>query len=334
MRLAPTSLLGRRLERVRAAIEDQHVDALIVSHLPNVFYLSNFAGSAGTLVVSAVRLYLITDFRYSAAVGALLASPAAPPGATFVLAEGSHDVALANLLQREYAGARVAFESAVVTVKRHAWLASRLAQPSGGTALVASDGLVEGLRAAKDEHELAILRDAARRLSAVARDVLADVVRVGRREQEMAADIDARLRSAGFERPAFETIVASGPSSALPHARPGVRMAEAGDLVVLDFGGVLDGYSVDLTRTVVVGEASDEGLRALSGRCRGAGRRPRCRGAWGRNRRRRLGRPRGAGRPRPGRSVRPRRPGMGWASRSTKRRGSPADGLTSQTRSR
>jgi Xaa-Pro aminopeptidase len=97
-------------------------------------------------------------------------------------------------------------------------------------------------------------------------------IRAGRPEQAIAADIDFLLRSGGFERPAFETIVASGPNAALPHARPSERMLSEGDLVVLDFGGVYDSYCVDLTRTVAVGPASPrarevhDAVRGRSGR--------------------------------------------------------------------
>ena len=91
------------------------------------------------------------------------------------------------------------------------------------------------------------------------RGILADdVARPGRTELEVAADIDARVRAAGFSRAAFDTIVASGPRSALPHARPTDRRLERGDVVVLDFGGVYGGYCVDLTRTVCLGQPSAE----------------------------------------------------------------------------
>jgi Xaa-Pro aminopeptidase len=111
---------------------------------------------------------------------------------------------------------------------------------------------VEAMRVVKDDREIEVLREAARRLSAVARGV-PGLAREGREEIEIAADIDDALRQAGFDRPAFDTIVASGPNSALPHARPGRRPLRAGDGVVLDFGGVYDGYCVDLTRTIQVG---------------------------------------------------------------------------------
>jgi Xaa-Pro aminopeptidase len=120
--------------------------------------------------------------------------------------------------------------------------------------LVATDLLVERLRARKDDYEVATLREAARRLSLVATAVMA-AVRPGRTELELALAIDWRIRQAGFERSAFDTIVASGPNAAQPHARPGRRTISEGDLVVLDFGGVYDSYCVDLTRTVSVGTA-------------------------------------------------------------------------------
>ena len=96
-------------------------------------------------------------------------------------------------------------------------------------------------------------------MSEAARGVLADgVARAGRTELEVAAEIDARVRAAGFSRAAFDTIVASGPRSALPHARPTARRLEAGEVVVLDFGGVYGGYCVDLTRTVCLGQPTTE----------------------------------------------------------------------------
>lgn len=105
-----------------------------------------------------------------------------------------------------------------------------------------------------------MLRRGAQLLSPVAVDVINDA-KPGMTEQELAAKIDWRIKSAGFERCSFETIVASGPNSALPHAHPGERRLAEGDLVVLDFGGVYGGYCVDLTRTVALGEPDAEMAR-------------------------------------------------------------------------
>ena len=106
-----------------------------------------------------------------------------------------------------------------------------------------------------------MLREAARRLSRVADAVVTDIVCAGRTEIETAADIDWQLRHAGFAKPAFDTIVASGPNGALPHAVPTARPVASGDLVTLDFGGVYGGYCVDLTRTVAIGRVAPEQRR-------------------------------------------------------------------------
>jgi len=169
--------------------------------------------------------------------------------------EGAYDATLVERLGALSRG-RIGFEAAHLTVSRHHWIESALAARPGTVSapitLVATEGLVERARVRKDEYEIATLREAARRLSAVAFDVLAEV-RSGMSERELALAIDWRIRNGGFSRAAFETIVASGPNGALPHARPGERRLVEGDLVVLDFGGVYASYCVDLTRTVSIG---------------------------------------------------------------------------------
>jgi Xaa-Pro aminopeptidase len=120
--------------------------------------------------------------------------------------------------------------------------------------------VVEQARVVKDAGEITTLREAARRLTPVALAAF-DMVRPGTSERAIAARIEAEIRGAGFERTAFDTIVASGPNGALPHYRAGDRLLERGDVVVLDFGGVLDGYCSDLTRTVAVAPPSAEAHR-------------------------------------------------------------------------
>jgi len=127
--------------------------------------------------------------------------------------------------------------------------------------LLPTERLVERVRIVKDDSEVATLREAARRLSQIAQR-LDTFVAPGRRERDVAFDLEIAMHEAGFSRPAFDTIVASGPNSAFPHARPTDRRMEAGEPTVLDFGGVYDGYCVDLTRTVQLG-ATPEPLRRL-----------------------------------------------------------------------
>jgi Xaa-Pro aminopeptidase len=222
--------------------------------MPNVLYLTNFGGSSAIAVVTRDRLLFLTDPRYVTSVAAMRGTPFQCPGLELISVEGAYDTTVAEVL-RTMPAAQVGFEATHLSVARHDWLLKTLAAGGPAPTLVAVDGVVERARARKDSYELDVLREAARRLSAVAADVFT-FARRGRTEQDVALDIDWRIRHAGFERTAFETIVASGPNAALPHARPTERRLDEGDLVVLDFGGVYDSYCVDLTRTISVGPAS------------------------------------------------------------------------------
>jgi len=255
---APSAALSRRHQAVRDALQVLELDALVVTSLPNILYLTNFTGSSAIVVIDATRLSFITDFRYLTALADSRGTAHECPALDVVTVEGSYDSALAELLGAGPAR-RIGFEAAHLSVARHEWLVSSLKSrvPSSKTAieLVATERVIERLRVRKDDYEIATLREAARRLSLVASGVIGDVRR-GRTERDLALAIDWRIRQGGFERSAFDTIVASGPNAALPHARPGERTITEGDLVVLDFGGVYDSYCVDLTRTVSVGRAS------------------------------------------------------------------------------
>lgn len=253
---APSQALDRRHRTIRSAIADLGLDALVITSMPNVLYLTNFTGSSAIAVVTADRVVFLTDFRYMTTVQEMQAGAWACPELDLVRVEGSYDAALAGALAA-LPVRRVGFEATHLTVSRHDWLARTLPRGSlSGAELVGTEGLVEHARAVKDDYEIATLREAAHRLSSVARDAVREV-RVGRTEEEVAHAIDARLLAAGFSKTAFDTIVAGGPNSALPHAHPGKRRFSEGDLVVLDFGGVYDSYCVDLTRTVSVGRAGD-----------------------------------------------------------------------------
>ncbi|HUK36574.1 MAG TPA: Xaa-Pro peptidase family protein [Vicinamibacterales bacterium] len=252
---APSAALRRRHDAVRAACERAGVDGLIVTARSNILYLTNFTGSAAIAVVTPDRLHFITDFRYVTAVDAMQRAPEACPDLQLTVVQNTYDSTLAALLT-SLGVSRMGFEAAHTTVSRHNWLTATLAQQAGAPALVPLENVVEQLRMRKDEYELSMLRESARLLSDVAIQVFGEVRR-GRTEREVAQAIDRRLLAAGFERPSFDTIVASGPNAALPHAHPGERMLGENELVVLDFGGVYRSYCSDLTRTVVLGTASD-----------------------------------------------------------------------------
>jgi Xaa-Pro aminopeptidase len=246
---------ARRVQAATHSLPDRQLDALVVSNPLNVRYLSGFRGSTAWLVLTADGARILTDGRYAAVVrraidaGDLLPMP-------LDVVESSYDRRLADVFSRTSAK-RVGFEASTLTVAS----LRRWHDLMPGVDWQPTEDLVETLRLIKDDAELAVLRRAGRMLDQVARS-LGGIVAGGRAERDIARTIDAALERVGFERPAFETIVASGPNSAYPHARPTDRGLANGDLVVLDFGGVLDGYCVDLTRMAAVGHI-DSGARSL-----------------------------------------------------------------------
>lgn len=261
MRIAPPDILAARRGRLARLLAARNLDALVVTCLPNIAYLTGFFASAAALVVAPDALRLVGDGRYREALAARAGELV--DLRTSVLPAGlSYDQALVDQLL-PFRGLRVGFETAHLTVGRYRYLVGALAEQGWTVPLVETEGIVEALRIQKDDWEIARLRDAATRLSAVAKYILSKAL-AGRTEAEVASEIESHLRQAGFERPAFDTIVAAGANAARPHGRPGMRRIEAGELVVLDFGGVLDGYHTDLTRTVAIppARAHDERLIA------------------------------------------------------------------------
>lgn len=249
-----------RLARAAASLVRAGADGLVISHLPNLRYLTGLEATAGVgLLTADGRLHLLVDPRYEAAAGAR----AAEVGSDLIVPVRTADLQASAWLARHCVGQglrQLVLESRVLPLHDARLLGQALASAGWTGALVETPlDLVEGLRRVKDATELAFLREGGLRLSDAARGILADgVARAGCTELEVAAEIDARVRAVGFSRAAFDTIVASGVRSALPHARPTGRRLEAGDVVVLDFGGVYGGYCVDLTRTVCLGHPSSE----------------------------------------------------------------------------
>ena len=255
-----SDILAARHRAIRARLAALGLDGLVVTNPTNVRYLSNHAGSAGTLVVTHSEMNLLIDFRYQESVRSIQASDAACPGLRIWPVPASYDEALIDMLSGLVMPAKLGIEAAHLTVARKEWL--ERTSTSRGLALswTSTERVVEQARLVKDASEVPTLRDAAARLSSVAEKAFQSV-RPGVTEREVAAAIEMALRAAGYERPAFDTIVASGPNAALPHYRAGIRILKPGDLVVLDFGGVLDGYCSDLTRTVSVGAPTPDALR-------------------------------------------------------------------------
>lgn len=252
----PPEVFSGRIAAVRAALPSQAVDACLVSSLVHLRYLFGLAASAGLAVVHVEGATLVVDHRYRRAAEEALA--ALPDVALVLVPVGDSYETTAARVVGDLAPAALGIEAEHLSVARFGAL-QREPGLAGRTCRELT-GLVERQRLVKDAWELSRLREAGRRLAEVATCILPKVS-MGCTERQVAWDIDQALHAAGFDKPAFDTIVASGPESARPHHRTSARRIDDGDLVVVDFGGVLDGYAVDMTRTVAVGAVPAESRR-------------------------------------------------------------------------
>jgi len=249
-RLPPLDVAGRA-GLVRSAMGEQGCDALVVSDLTNVRYLTGFTGSAGVLVVRGDDLVLVTDGRYEQQAADQLAAAGVAAG-----------LVVTREVEPALAGAVAGIDRVGVEADHVTWDAQRRWAAAVAGTLVPTVGLVLALRAVKDDGEVARLEHAA----AIADEALAHVRAMlleRPTERDVARALESAMLDGGAHGPSFETIVASGPNSARPHARPGERTLTEGDLVVVDFGARYDGYHSDMTRTFVLGEATPTQQRML-----------------------------------------------------------------------
>jgi Xaa-Pro aminopeptidase len=237
-----------RLGRLRPLLERAGCDALLVTNLTNVRYLIGFTGSAGMLLVRAAGGgddLLLTDERYLTQSAEQLAAAGVNGVDVFIGNVAEQQAALAKAVT----GGRLGLEAGHATWGQQRSFASLL---GGGVELIATDDLVEELRRVKDAGELARMEKAAGIADAALAACLPKL-RDLPTEREFGLELDFTMRRLGAADVSFETIVASGPNGAKPHARPSDRRVGEGELVVLDFGALVDGYHSDMTRTVCLG---------------------------------------------------------------------------------
>jgi Xaa-Pro aminopeptidase len=247
------SRTAERRDALRATAVAKGLDAVLVTNLLNVRYLTGFTGSNGVLLVRADGADLFgTDGRYTTQ-----AATQVPDVETLV--DRSTVAALAREAVRR--AGRLGYESHDLTVDGFAQLQKVVADAADGRSapeLASVRRAVENQRAIKDDDEIESLR----RACAVADQALAELaaegaLRPGRTELEVSRELDARMLTLGAEAPSFETIVAAGANSAIPHHRPDATVLRDGDFLKLDFGATVEGYHSDMTRTVVLGHAAD-----------------------------------------------------------------------------
>ena len=252
----PAMDVAGRADRLRALLGEAGCDALLVTNLVDIRYLTGFSGSAGLLLVDADRALLVSDGRYEDQA----AEEVGDAGAEVSIRIGRTAAAQRELLAEAAAGrARLGLQAGSVTWSSQQ---SYAADWFPDAELVPTSGLVERLRIVKDDGEVARMALA----SAIADAALAAVrPRLAERlsERELGLELDTTMRHLGADDVSFESIIASGPNGAKPHARPGRRTIADGDLVVLDFGALVEGYHSDMTRTIAVGEPSSVAARML-----------------------------------------------------------------------
>ncbi len=240
-----------RADRVRGCLDALGVDVLLVTNITNVAWLTGFRGSNGAVLVSEGDLVLFTDGRYRDQAPSDMSAAAVQ--ADLVIGTDL----ISGLVARAKGAGRVGLEADHITWADQQKLAAKLRGE-----LLPTAGLLVGLRAIKDDGEIDRVRAAAAIADATLEDVVA-MLRERPTERDVALALDHGMRRRGATSSAYETIVASGPNGALPHARPSDRVIEAGDLVVVDVGALVDGYRSDMTRTFVVGEPDPGQLRHL-----------------------------------------------------------------------
>jgi Xaa-Pro aminopeptidase len=228
--------------RVALGLSERKLDALLVSGAPNIRYLSGFTGDNGSLLITPGRAILFTDPRFT------IQAAAESPSCQIKIAKGPLTLEIVAAIKRLKLR-RVGYEPARLTCDAYDSIESRLPM---GASLEPVNGWIEQLRMVKTPDEIARIRRSVETNSRAFEQTVRRV-RVGMTESDLAAELEYRMRRLGAEKPSFDSIVAGGPRSALPHAQPTGAKLQNGQLVVVDMGAIQDGYCSDMTRMLFIG---------------------------------------------------------------------------------
>jgi Xaa-Pro aminopeptidase len=239
--------LKNRLQRLHQRLGEREIDAIFVSQPENRYYLSGFDGSAGYLLITPQNKILATDFRYIEQ-----AQRQAPDYKIFLISGDIPD--WFPKLVADLGLKRLGFEDGHITFAMHQQLTDILKQSQ--LKLLPVDGLIESLRVIKEPEEIELITEAVE-ITDNAFEYIKDMVHTGMSEKEVAWEIEKFLREKGSEPIPFDIIVASGPNSALPHAKPSSGTIHPGEPIIIDIGARVGGYSSDLSRTICLGTADD-----------------------------------------------------------------------------
>ena len=236
--------MNPRIEAIRQWISQEKVDAALLNKPANRKYAAGFTGSAGTVVVTPDQLYMITDFRYKSQV------QAQSPDFSYLEID-KHESAIKHIKNLGFK--RVGVEEEFISFS----LATDYTEQIPGIELVPMKNLLTKIRSVKEAEEVAHIKKAAA-LADEGWAMIQEKVRPGVSERELALELEFYMRKKGADDVSFKFIVASGTRSALPHGIASDKLVEAGDFIVFDYGNLVGGYCSDMTRTLVVGKATDQ----------------------------------------------------------------------------
>jgi Xaa-Pro aminopeptidase len=234
-----------RVKKLQRLLLSENLDLLLVSFLPHVRYLSGYSGSNGLILISADACIFLTDFRYKDQAKQQVTNM------TVKVVERELFSSLSGLSQVKQKRVKLGFEAQHLSCKTYQTLRALLPE----CLMVPTEKLVESLTVTKDNGEVAKIRKAVEITDRVFSEIL-DFIKPGTSELDLAAEIEYRMKKRGSSTPYYQTIVASGKRSALPHGIASGKKIRKNEFVTLDFGAVYDGYTADLTRTVMVGKAN------------------------------------------------------------------------------
>jgi len=238
--------MKNRLIRLREKLNDSNVDAILITKRQNYMYLSGFTGTAAHLLITAEDAYLITDFRYVEQ-----ASKQAPLFEV-IKYQGSIELEIKKILEK-LSIRKLGFEAGNLTYDKYLGFKEKL----DDTELIPLKDFVESLRMVKSEEEIEKIKKAVE-IADKAFEHILDYIKPGITENEIAAELEYFMKKNGAQGPSFETIVASGTRSAMPHGVASEKEIQHGDIITMDYGAIYEGYCSDMTRTVFVGHAQDK----------------------------------------------------------------------------
>ena len=235
-------MLNTRITKLRAKMEKEAVDGTIITYLPNIYYLIGFTGSNGILLITHREAILFTDFRYKEQCVREIKG-----AETFIIKDSLLDEFAAHPLLKSLN--KIGFEDTTIRYATYSTLKQKLTSKE----LVPFKNKVEELRKIKDPQEIEVIKKAAQIAHTVFNSIV-PIAQPGIKEEDIAIELEYQFRKHGAEKASFDTIVASGPNAALPHARASNKRLQEGETVTFDFGVLYEHYASDTTRTIILGK--------------------------------------------------------------------------------